>query len=261
MTNPLEQFQLFVTSAGINTQALSEETIGEVGLSLLNNYSLVATNFSLSFCLAIFILFELFFSDKIIKQNITNLYFFFFELTQKQLGQINLTFFFLLQALYFLITLLNVNGMIPYSVTFTAQLIVTFFISTGFMLYINYLSIKLHHAKIFGLFFPEGSPLTLALLIVPIEFISYFFRKISLSVRLFANMMAGHTLLKVIVAFAGTYCQMFNLTIILNTSLTFGVILTLLTALIALETGVAFIQGYVFASLASMYSLDAKNLH
>ena len=105
------------------------------------------------------------------------------------------------------------------------------------------------------------SPLSLAFLIVPIEFISYFFKKISLSVRLFANMMAGHTLLKVIVGFVQVYFLTFNVTVIFNASLTFGLINLILVTLVALEMGVALIQGYVFASLASMYSLDAKNLH
>jgi ATP synthase subunit 6 len=106
------------------------------------------------------------------------------------------------------------------------------------------------------LYYPAGVSLVLAPLIVPIELIAQMSRIISLSVRLFANMMAGHTLLKVIAGFAW---QMMSL----GTALFIAHLVTLgvLTLLIGLELAVAFIQAYVFAILTCIYLNEAENLH
>ena len=106
------------------------------------------------------------------------------------------------------------------------------------------------------LYYPAGVSLVLAPLIVPIELIAQMSRIISLSVRLFANMMAGHTLLKVIAGFAW---QMMSL----GTALFIAHLVTLavLTLLIGLEFAVAFIQAYVFAILTCIYLDEAENLH
>lgn len=97
---------------------------------------------------------------------------------------------------------LNIIGLVPYSFTVTSHLIVTFALALATFIGINIICASKHGMNIFSLFLPSGSSLVLALLLVPIEIVSYIFRPISLSVRLFANMMAGHTLLKVIVGFA-----------------------------------------------------------
>ena len=96
----------------------------------------------------------------------------------------------------------NLIGLIPYSSTICSQLIITTTLSVFFFLGINIISIHKHGLDIFKLFIPAGSPIFLSLLLVPIEFISYFSKPISLSVRLFANIVGGHTLLKVIAGFA-----------------------------------------------------------
>ena len=187
--------------------------------------------------------------------------FFYAQTVRKQVGELNLAFLSVVLVLYTWMSVVNVCGMVTYSSTATAQLGVTFFLAAAFTTYINTASLMAHGWAFFGLFFPTGSPLALAFLITPIEIVSYFFRKISLSVRLFANMMAGHTLLKVIVGFVQVYFLFFNLNVLLNSSLAFTVISPLLIALVALEVGVALIQGYVFTSLITMYSVDGKNLH
>jgi F-type H+-transporting ATPase subunit a len=97
---------------------------------------------------------------------------------------------------------LNIIGLVPYSFTVTSHLIVTFALALTTFIGINIICASKHGKNMFSLFLPSGSSLFLALLLVPIEIVSYIFRPISLSVRLFANMMAGHTLLKVIVGFA-----------------------------------------------------------
>jgi len=111
-------------------------------------------------------------------------------------------FFPLIFSLFFFILSLNTIGLIPYSFTLTSHLIVTFALSLFLFIGLNIICIQIHGLEFFSLFLPQGTSFFLALLLVPIELISYFFKPISLSIRLFANMMAGHTLLKVIVGFS-----------------------------------------------------------
>ena len=96
----------------------------------------------------------------------------------------------------------NLIGLIPYSFTTTSHLIVTFTLSLSIFVGINIICIQKHKFHMLSLFIPSNTSFGLALLLVPIELLSYIFKPISLGVRLFANLMAGHTLLKVIVGFS-----------------------------------------------------------
>lgn len=96
----------------------------------------------------------------------------------------------------------NLIGLIPYSFTTTSHLIVTFTLSFSIFIGINIICIQKHKFHMLSLFIPSNTSFVLALLLVPIELLSYVFKPISLGVRLFANLMAGHTLLKVIVGFS-----------------------------------------------------------
>ena len=96
----------------------------------------------------------------------------------------------------------NLIGLVPYSFTITSHLIVTFMLSFSIFIGINIISINQHKLNILSLFIPANTSVFLAILLVPIEFVSYIFKPISLGVRLFANLMAGHTLLKVIIGFS-----------------------------------------------------------
>jgi len=111
-------------------------------------------------------------------------------------------FFVYVFSLFLFILTSNIIGLVPYSFTITSHLIVTFSLAIFSFIAINIICIREHGINILSLFFPAGSSLILALLLIPIEIVSYIFRPISLSVRLFANMMAGHTLLKVIAGFS-----------------------------------------------------------
>ena len=115
---------------------------------------------------------------------------------------------------------------------------------------------KIFGFKFFTYFFPSGVPIGLAPLLIPIEIISYFIRPISLSVRLFANMLAGHTMMKV---FAGLIIMMGSASGILKV----GAILPLMAVigLTGLEFLVAALQAYVFSILTCMYLHDALHLH
>lgn len=143
----------------------------------------------------------------------------------------------------------NLLGLIPYSFTFTSQLILTFGLASLVFLVILFVGISNHGIKFLKLFLPEGAPLIMAPLLVPIELISFLSRPISLSVRLFANMMAGHTMLKVFALFTVGLGLFGISTIILN------------SILIGFEFLVAFLQAYVFTVLTCLYLNDAIHLH
>jgi ATP synthase subunit 6 len=133
---------------------------------------------------------------------------------------------------------------------------VTFALAFMTFVGINLICIREHGINILSLFLPPGSSMVLALLLVPIELVSYIFRPISLSVRLFANMMAGHTLLKVIAGFAWTMMLAGGGLLIAHT-----IPLAILVLLMFLELGVAAIQAYVFTILTCIYLNDAIHLH
>ncbi len=143
----------------------------------------------------------------------------------------------------------NVLGLIPFVFTFTSHLAVTFFMAAVIFIVVTIIGIARHGTGFLRLFFPEGAPLWTAVILVPIELVSYLSRPVSLSVRLFANMMVGHTLLEVLAAFA----------VLMGVA---GILpLTLLVGITALEFLVAVLQAYVFTILTCIYLHDALHLH
>ena len=159
-------------------------------------------------------------------------------------------------TIFLFIMLSNLVGLIPYSFTVTSHLIVTFTLSLAVFIGVNIICIKRYKFHMLSLFIPANTSFGLALLLVPIEFVSYIFKPISLGVRLFANLMAGHTLLKVIVGFAWSM-------LLLEDFLSFAHVfpLLVLVILMGLELAVALIQAYVFTILTCIYLNDSINLH
>ena len=151
------------------------------------------------------------------------------------------------------ILLHNLIGLIPYSFTTTSHLIITFTISFSVFIGINIITIQKYKMKTFSLFLPANTTFFLALLLIPIEFISYIAKPISLGVRLFINLMAGHSLLKVIVGFSWSMLLLENFT-------SFGLVVPMivLVILFGLELGVALIQAYVFVILTCIYIQDGS---
>jgi ATP synthase subunit 6 len=160
-------------------------------------------------------------------------------------------------VLFLFILLVNLVGLIPYSFTITSHLIITFTLSLSIFIGLNIICINIYKLETLSLFIPSNTSISLAFLLVPIEFISYFFKPISLGVRLFANLMAGHTLLKVIVGFSWSMLLLDNLFI----SVLHIIPLIILILLTGLELGVAVIQAYVFTILTCIYLNDSVNLH
>lgn len=146
----------------------------------------------------------------------------------------------------------NIMGMLPYSDTGTSSLMLTLWVALSIFFSLLTLMIRKNGISFFfSLFMPTGCPLALMFLLVPIEFISYSFRLVSLSVRLFANMMAGHTLLKVIVGFSFSMLLMGDYMLLVNLFP-----FALLFVLTFLEVGVALIQAYIFTILTCIYLKD-----
>ena len=152
--------------------------------------------------------------------------------------------------------MLNLIGLVPYSFTLTSHLIVTFALALFMFIGLNIICVRLHGLEFFSLFLPGGTSFLLALLLVPIELISYIFKPISLSIRLFANMMAGHTLLKVIAGFAWSLSGCTGIFFLLH-----YIPMLILIPLFGLELGVALIQSFVFSILTCIYLNDSINLH
>jgi ATP synthase subunit 6 len=160
-------------------------------------------------------------------------------------------------SLFVYLIIANLQGLIPFNITVTSHLITTFFLALAIIIFIT-LTILSQQGILyfFSLFMPTGAPLPLGYLLIPIELISFFFKTVSLSVRLFANMMAGHTLLKVILGFAWALLNLSEIYFIVNF---FPIIILIL--LTVLELGVSLIQAYIFTILTTLYLRDAYSGH
>jgi F-type H+-transporting ATPase subunit a len=150
----------------------------------------------------------------------------------------------------------NLIGLVPYSFTITSHITLTFFLSFSIFVAMNIIGFQKHGFELFSLFLPANTTFFLALLLVPIELISYIAKPISLGVRLFINLMAGHSLLKVIVGFSWNMLLVENLKAVI-----FVIPLLILVLLMGLELGVALIQAYVFITLTAIYLNDSETLH
>jgi F-type H+-transporting ATPase subunit a len=153
-------------------------------------------------------------------------------------------------TIFMFILVLNLLGLLPYSFTVTSHIIVTFALAAMVWLIITAIGFINHGVGFLKLFVPEGVPFWLLPIIVVIEVISYLIRPISHSVRLFANMMAGHAMLKVFAGF------------VVGLGLLGGwAPLVFLVGFTGLELVVAFLQAFIFTVLTCIYLNDAVNMH
>ena len=183
-------------------------------------------------------------------------YEFIHRMVTDQVGEEGRRFFPFVFSLFMFILFGNLIGLFPYAFTFTSHIAVTFGLALVVFVLITVVALALHGAKFFGYFFPEGAPIWLAPIIIPVEIVSYLSRPVSLSIRLFANMVAGHVMLKVFATFV----------VLLGGLGAIGPFVAALplavnVALVGFEVLVAFLQAYVFAILTSIYLHDAVHLH
>lgn len=241
MAGPLKQFQI--------------EPIAHFELA---GYDVSFTNSSLWMCLVVAFV-TVFFTMAMRKkalipgrmQSMAEMsYDFIARMIKDNVGHEGLPYFPFVFSLFMFILFGNLFGMIPYSFTYTSHIIVTFILAAMVFVGVTIIAIVKHGTKFFGYFMPSGAPIVMAPLLIPIELLSYLSRPVSLSIRLFANMMAGHTMLKVFAAFV----------------VSMGVLggwapLAVNVALTGFEILVAVLQAYVFTILTCLYLHDALHLH
>lgn len=177
------------------------------------------------------------------------------DMVRGTIGPEGRKYFPLIFTIFMLVLLGNLLGLIPGSFTFTSHIIVTAALSFMIFLTVIGLGIANHGMHFFSLFAPAGVPLILYPLLVPIEIISYIARPITHSVRLFANMMAGHIMLKVFAGFSVGLVTTGALGIVAST-----IPVAVNSALIGFEFLIALLQAYVFAILACIYLKDTTEI-
>jgi len=177
-------------------------------------------------------------------------------IVKENIGAKGRPFFPFIFALFMFVLALNVIGLFPYAFTVTSHLAVTGAMALAVFAAVIVIGVMRHGLHFFSLFVPEGTPPAFLILVVPIEIISFLARPITHAERLFANMTAGHILLKVFAGFIvslGAAGGLFTLMGVLP--------FVMIVAITALELLVAVVQAYVFALLACVYLNDAVNLH
>jgi ATP synthase subunit 6 len=175
-------------------------------------------------------------------------------------GKYGQVYFSWLVFTFFFVSCTNLIGMIPFTFTITSHIVVTFAVSFYLFVAINIQAIAHKEFSFTSLFVPSGAPTLILPFLVVIEIISYIARVFSLAIRLFANMMAGHSLLKILIGFA------FVIGFKLNTSVWplyfLGLIPFFIVFLITfLEVAIALLQGYVFTVLMCLYIKDLHTSH
>jgi F-type H+-transporting ATPase subunit a len=248
INSPLEQFEI------TNLLGISAPIFGYLNITL--------TNLALYSILILFLIISLHYfgnnETKILSSKwsilIESLLASINSMVKEQIGkEIYLPFIY---SLFFFILIANLTGNIPYSYTITSSIIVSLGLSFTIFIGVTLLGLSIHKIHFFAYFIPSGTPLALVPSLVLIELISYISRAGSLGIRLFANIVAGHTLLKILSTFL---YQMFSGSIIIAilTLIPFSIFIVL----IGLELAVSFIQAYIFSILVCSYIKDALELH
>lgn len=248
--SPLDQFEivsyitLSIPIVGQNSISINNLNIYAIIIIILifnlhfqsdNNYRLVPSHWSVA---------------------IESIYTSVHNTVQNQIGENNEIYTPFIYSLFLFILFANLNGNIPYGYTITTSAITSIGISVIIFLSVTIIALYLHNIKFFSYFVPEGTPLGLVFLLVLIELVSYLARAVSLGVRLFSNIVAGHTLLKILSTFL---TQLFTSGVI--TSILTLIPFAIFVGLVGLEIAVSFIQSYVFIVLVCSYIKDAIQLH
>lgn len=184
------------------------------------------------------------------------LYAFVAGMIKDNIGSRGSEYFPLVFTIFMVVFLGNMLGLIPWAFTYTSHIIVTGALALGIFALVTVIGFAKHGLKFFSLFNPPGVPLALKFLVIPIEIVSFLIRPVTLSVRLFANMMAGHLVLKVFAGFSATLIGMGVL------GAAVGLVPMIANVgMITLEVLIAFLQAYVFAILSCIYLKDAVDLN
>lgn len=246
--SPLEQFSVY---------RLIPVKLSFIDISITNSSLFLITLLIFTFFFLTSIIAKSRLTPNVWQSLIETLYeFIYFNIVTENIKKDGQLYFPILFSIFFFILLMNLLGLIPFGFTVTSHIIITLGLAATIFLGINYIGLKIRGLHILSLFLPGGAPLIMAPLLVFIEVVSYSFRVVSLSLRLFANMMSGHCLLKILAGFSwamfssGTILSFFHIMPL--------VVIFLITGL---EIGIAFLQAYVFTLLLCVYLNDAISLH
>ena len=177
-------------------------------------------------------------------------------MVRDQIGSLNEVYLPFIYSIFFFVLIGNLISNVPYSFAINASAVVTLGLSVTIFMGVTILALSIHKVKFFSYFIPSGTPLALVPLIILIEIVSYFARAVSLGVRLFANIFAGHSLLKILSTFL---YKLFTTSILVGifTLIPFAIFL----GIIGLELMVSLIQAFVLTLLTCSYLKDAIDLH
>jgi F-type H+-transporting ATPase subunit a len=183
-------------------------------------------------------------------------YDFIHKMCVDQIGEEGKRFFPFVFTLFFFVLFGNLLGLLPFSFAYTSHIAVTAALALTVIVLVTVVALSIHGMHFFTYFWPHGAPKALAPIIIPVEVISYLSRPVSLSIRLFANMVAGHVMFEVFASFM----------IMMAGAGAIGYVgavgpLALNVVLMGFELLVAFLQAYVFAVLTCIYLHDAVHLH
>lgn len=241
MNSPLEQFDVIV---------IKFITIFNLDLSIV---SILLPFFLLNFFLVIFLGLvkkEFKLIPEIWQYLVEKVYIFIYNIIKQQVGLNGYVYLPLVFTLFTFVLFCNLISLVPFGIALTSHLILILFISISLCLSIFILGILKHRIKFFNNFIP-ACPFILLPILIPIEIFSYLIRMFSLSIRLAANILAGHTLVYII---SGFLIKISKISISL-----FMLALIALLAILVLEFGVAFLQAYVFSILICIYLNDTIN--
>lgn len=242
--SPFEQFELniFYPIFGSNVYNSFDISITNTTITLIFAVSMILLLLSLST-----------YNAKVLPtrwQSVVELIYKFVQtLIKEQAGNKGQPYFPLIFTVFLFILFLNLIGLFPYGFTVTAQMAVTFTMALSFFIGLTIIGFKIQGISFLKLFVPSGIPAWLLPLLVVIEVMSYSLRPLSLAIRLFANMLAGHVLLHII---AGAAVVALTKTILLA-----FLPWAFITAFMVLEIGIAFLQAYVFSILLCIYLHDS----
>jgi F-type H+-transporting ATPase subunit a len=242
--SPLEQFEL---------HAILPITVGDLNLSFTNSSLWMAIAVALIYGLVMLGTRHASMVPGRLQAVVELSYEFIAEMLGSTVGKEGRRYFPFVFTLFMFILFGNLLGMIPGSFTYTSHIIVTFSMAIFVVVGVTVIGIIRHGFHFFSFFAPRGCPIYVMPLLVPIEILSYMIRPISLSVRLFVNMMAGHIMLK---TFAGFIIALGSFYVVPGIAP-----LALTIALTGLELAIAFLQAYVFTVLTCIYLQDAIHLH
>lgn len=241
MSNPLAQFEI---------KKLVPIEVAGLDLSFTN----ASLFMMLAVCFVCFLFVAALKRPAVIPSRIQSVGEIFFEfisdLLNDFIGNEGRKYFPLIFSAFMFVLFCNLLGMIPYSFTATSQIIVTFGLGMSIFIVINIIAFIRNGFGFFSFFLPSGIPLIMAPMMIFIEVFTYLSRPISLSVRLAANMIAGHVLLKVLSGF-----------VVMMGLVSGWIPIPVISLLIGFEIFVAVLQAYIFTILICVYLNDAVNMH